>query len=213
MAMRCDATAGVQAAKPIIGLAGGIGAGKSTVASILAELGAKVISSDRLNHEELDRPEVLQELRCWWGNGVIAPDGRADHDAIRKIITADSEARRRLEALVHPRVAERRLALTRQYQSQPDVRAVVWDSPLLFEAGLAPQCDCVILVDAERRVREDRVSRDRGWSPQELRRLEKVQRPLDFKRQSADYRVVNNSDRVALREQVESVFSRILSGS
>ena len=77
MAMRCDATAGVEAAKPIIGLAGGIGAGKSTVASILAELGAKVISSDRLNHEELDRPEVLQELRRWWGNGVIAPDGRA----------------------------------------------------------------------------------------------------------------------------------------
>jgi len=203
----------VDAGKPIIGLAGGIGAGKSTVASILAELGAAVISSDRLNHEILDSPEVIDELRRWWGGRVIRPDGGADRDALRGLITADPDARRRLEGLVHPMIARRRVALTASYQADAAVKAVVWDSPLLYEAGLAPQCTCVIFVEAAPKLRQARLARHRGWSPEELQRLENAQKPLDFKRRNADYRVVNNSDEGALRREVENVFSQILSGA
>jgi dephospho-CoA kinase len=201
------------AGKPIIGLAGGIGAGKSTVASALQKLGAGVISSDRLNHEELDCPDVRDELRSWWGETVITPDGHINRDVIRNIVIRDAEARRRLEQLVHPRIARRREAMVAQYQADPRVRAIVLDSPLLFEAGLADQCSDVIFVDTELEVRAARVASDRGWQPEELLRLEKAQKPLDFKRDSADYRVVNNSDVGDLHRQVEEIFSRILSGA
>ena len=201
------------AGKPTIGLAGGIGSGKSTVASILEELGARVICSDRLNHEELDSPEVLGQLQEWWGAGVLTSEGRADRAAIRQMVSSDPEARVRLEQLVHPRIAARRRALMEQYAADPAVKAVVWDSPLLFEAGLAGQCDRVIFVEAPREVRLDRVMRARGWTPEDLERLEKSQKPLDYKRDRADYRVVNNSDNHELRRQVSDIFSRILSGN
>lgn len=201
------------AGKPTIGLAGGIGSGKSTVATILEELGAGVICSDRLNHEELDSPEVLSQMRAWWGDRVATADGRADRTAIRTLVAGDPDARTRLEQLVHPRIAVRRRALMEAYAADPAVKAVVLDSPLLFEAGLAGECDRVIFVEAPREVRLARVMRDRGWKPEDLERLEKSQKPLDYKRDRADYRVVNNSDNQGLRRQVSDIFSRILSGN
>lgn len=199
--------------KPIIGLAGGIGSGKSTVASVLEELGARIISSDRLNHEELDSPEVLRQLREWWGQGALTPDGRADRAAIRRIVTADAAARKNLEKLVHPRIAARRQALMAAYSADPAVRAIVWDSPLLFETGLAEQCDYVLFVDAPREARLARVMKDRAWTSEDLDRLEKSQKPLDFKKERADYIIVNNSDMEGLRRRVSDFFLHILSGN
>lgn len=197
--------------KPIIGLTGGIGSGKSTVAGLLRDLGAGVIDADRLCHEDLDSPEVLGQICQWWGHEVVGPDGRADRSAIRRIVGADEGQRRRLEDLVHPRVDRRRRALSEHYQMDPSVRAIVLDAPLLLEVGLDRECDCLIFVDADRAVRVDRV-RKRGWGPEDLERFERSQLPLDTKRERADYRVVNNSDIADLRRQVEEVFSRILAG-
>ncbi|GMU20250.1 MAG: dephospho-CoA kinase [Phycisphaerae bacterium] len=201
------------AGKPIIGLAGGIGSGKSTVAAILEELGSAVIASDRLNHEELDEPEVLSCLREWWGDTVVGPDGRANRAILRQIVAGDAAARQRLERLVHPRIARRREALTRRYADDPAIRAIVWDSPLLFEAGLDRQCDWIVFVDAPRDTRLGRVLQKRGWTPEDLDRLEKSQKPLDIKRDRAHYRVTNNSDFESLHRQVQEVFSRILASS
>src|SRR5690606_6233031 len=88
---------GTGTAKPLIGLAGGIGSGKSTVASILKDLGAAVISSDALNREALETPTVREALRGWWGDSVFRSDGRVDRPAIRQRIAGHAEARRRLE--------------------------------------------------------------------------------------------------------------------
>jgi dephospho-CoA kinase len=198
--------------KPVIGLAGGIGSGKSTVASILADLGAAVISSDHLNHEEMKRPEVLRELQGRFGDTIVQANGTADRAALRRIVTADPEARKWLESLLHPRIERRRLELMKACEADPTVGAIILDSPLLYEAALDRQCDCVIFVDADEGARINRV-RQRGWSDSDLRAFEKTQKPLDFKRASADYRVENNSDIGALRQCVEGVFSRILSGA
>ena len=118
---------------------------------------------------------------------------------------------------MHPRIARRRDALMAQYRADPDVRAIVWDSPLLYEAGLADQCDCVVFIETDNELRrkralQSRSSQSRAWTAGDLRRFEKTQKPLDLKRNSADYKVVNNSDIDDLRRQVEDVFSRILSG-
>ncbi len=201
----------VASGKPVIGLAGGIGSGKSTVALLLAELGAAVIASDELNRQELSSAEVIRQLKGWWGSRVLRQDGQVDRAAVRQIVAEDAGERKRLEGLLHPRIEQRRLELTAEYRKDPRVRAIVWDSPLLYEAGIDRHCDAVIFVEADEALRRQRVLSERGWPAEQLERLEKTQKPLDFKRGSADYRVVNNSDRDALRREVESVFSRILS--
>ncbi len=202
-----------QAGKPIIGIAGGIGAGKSTVAAILADLGAAVVDADRLNHEELNAPDVLAVLTQWWGDRALGADRRADREAIRRIVRDNPDELRRLEALVHPRIARRSDALIRAYQADPGVRAIVWDAPLLFEVGLDQRCDRVLYVEADPDIRRDRLRRGRSWSDQDLQRMENSQKPLDLKKGRADYIVKNNSDRESLRRQVERVFSQILSGT
>lgn len=201
----------MKAGKPIIGIAGGIGAGKSAVASIFAELGAAVVDADRINHQELDAPEVISVLRRWWGDGVVGGDGRADRNAIRAIVRKNHQELHRLEGLVHPRIARRSDAMIESFLADPSVRAVVWDAPLLFEVGLVERCDCVVYVDADPAVRLDRLRRTRLWSDEDLRRMESSQEPLDLKKERADYIVENNSDRESLRRQVERVFSQILS--
>ncbi len=203
----------MKAGKPIIGIAGGIGAGKSAVASIFAELGAAVVDADRINHQELDAPEVISVLRQWWGDGVVGGDGHADRNAIRAIVRKDRQELHRLEGLVHPRIARRSDAMIESFLADPSVRAVVWDAPLLIEVGLAERCDCVVYVDADPAVRLDRLRRTRLWSDEDLRRMESSQKPLDLKKERADYIVENNSDRESLRRQVERVFSLILSGT
>lgn len=172
-----------------------------------------MISSDRLNREELDSPEIVRSLREWWGKEAVTPAGGADRAAIRRIVAGDPSARRKLEELVHPRIAARRQMLMERYSGDPAVKAIVWDSPLLFEAGLAEQCDRVIFVEAPRELRLARVMRDRAWTAEDLERLEKSQKPLDFKRERADYNVVNNSNIEDLRRQVSDVFTHILSDS
>lgn len=198
--------------KPIIGVAGGIGSGKSTVASILRPLGAGVVSSDALNHAELNAPEVTARLREWWGDRVVDARGQVNREVVRDIVRNDPVARRRLESLTHPRIAARRQRLMEEFRADPSIRAIVWDSPLLFEAGLAEKCDYIIFVEAAPAVRLARV-RDRGWTEEDLERFEKMQKPLDFKRQRADYIVENNSDMDAVRREVEGLFFRILSAA
>lgn len=203
----------VKTGKPIIGVAGGIGSGKSTVAAILGHLGAGVISSDELNRAELDSPEVLAQIREWWGDRVIDSAGHAEREVLRELVGRDNGARRRLEGLTHPRIAARRQRMTAEFLADDRVRAIVWDSPLLFEAGLADRCDYIIFVDAAPAERLARVRRERGWAQEDLERFEKLQKPLDFKRQRADYIVENNSDIDVVRREVERVFSRILSAA
>ena len=202
-----------KAGKPIIGIAGGIGAGKSTVAAILAELGAEVVDADRLSHEELNSPEVVSTLRQWWGSRVVRPDGQADRDAIRGIVRDHPQELRRLEQLVHPRIARRSDAMIEAFLADPGSRAIVWDAPLLFEVGLAERCDCIVYVDADPAVRAQRLRGTRSWSDEDLRRMEGSQKPLGLKRERADYIVENNSDRETLRRQIEKVLSQILSGT
>ena len=201
--------AGVTRRKPVIGLAGGIGAGKSQVARILGELGAAVIDSDALAGEALDDEEVIAAIRSAWGAAVLTADGRVDRTKLRRVFDHRNE-RRRLEALIHPRVARQREALVAHYGADPRVAAIVLDSPLLFEAGVAASCDAIVFVDCDDAVRQARVAASRGWTPQQLQAREKAQKPLDFKKRRADYVVSNNSTVDELRRQVTELFPRLI---
>ena len=163
--------------KPIIGLAGGIGAGKSTVAKLLGEHQLAVIDSDQLNHQQLSDPEIVATLVDWFGPQMVDAVGQVRRDRMAKIVFDDPKQKARVEELLHPRVQVQREQLLRQHLADPTIRAVVLDSPLLFEVGLDRQCDCVVFVDAPDDQRLARVATERGWTAPQLRQREKLLKP------------------------------------
>jgi len=196
--------------KPLIGLTGGIGSGKSTVARILGSLGAGVIDSDRLNHAQLADPRVVATLCSWWGEGVRAPGGGANREALARIVFDDPTELRRLEGLVYPRIERRRQELMEALRGDRAIKAIVLDTPKLFEVGMNNECDAVVFVEADRETRLRRVEASRGWTEEELDRRENLLNPLDKKKLVADHVVVNHLGIEELRPQVERVFSSVL---
>jgi len=197
--------------KVVIGLAGGIGSGKSEVARLLADQGAAVISSDEIAQRALDSQDVLDTIRQWWGPQVIDPNGRADRRRIARLVFEDSFQRKRLESILHPRVAQERERRMQEARKRADVRAIVLDSPLLFESGIEKECDYVVFVEAPDEVRRARVAQGRGWSADELSRREQTQESPDSKRERSDYICVNDSDLNTLRLRVQDIFDQIVS--
>ncbi len=196
--------------KPVIGLCGGVGAGKSRIAAEFERLGCLVISSDRLNHEVLAEPEVLRELRDWWGPNIIGADGRADRARIAEIVFADSEEKERLERLLHPLIARRRRTMIRAVENSSAIKAIVLDSPLLFESKLDRECDSIVFVEASHPERLRRLQANRGWDANELQRRETWQLPLAQKRRRSDFVIDNESPEDTLGPRVAEILAQIL---
>jgi dephospho-CoA kinase len=195
----------------VIGLTGGVGAGKSEVAHLLARHGFTVIDSDKEAKEALDRPVVREQLVEWWGPRVLTPDGRIDRRAVAQIIFSDDSQRTRLEQLVHPLVKATRAALIDR-AAREGSRGVVIDAPLLLEAGSDAECDLIIFVDAPRDQRISRVQTTRNWDQAELTRRENAQLPLEAKRRRSDEVIVNDSSPQVLEAKVADLVHRILTG-
>lgn len=188
-------------ARPVvIGLAGGIGAGKSRVARELERLGCLVIDSDAQARDALRREEVKRELVSWWGEGILDDQGHVDRSRVAKIVFQDPSERERLEELIHPLVKRSRAELIEAAGDRP---AIVIDAPLLFEAGVDAECDEVWFVDAPREARVERVRETRGWDENELARRESAQMPLDEKRRRSTRVIANAGPEAGLRRAVE----------
>jgi dephospho-CoA kinase len=196
--------------KPIIGITGGIGSGKSMVARMFGEMGCMVISSDEQVREAYRDPAVLRQLQQWWGKEILHENGELDRRRIADIAFGDPGQRKRLEGLIHPKVSQLRQMRMEQGADDPQVRAFVWDTPLLFETGLSGGCDAIVFVESSAAQRLERVKASRGWDEMELGRREKSQWPLDKKKEISDYIVVNTADADYIRGQVRDVLFRIL---
>ncbi len=201
------------AGKPVIGIAGGIGSGKSSIAKLFGELGCLVLSADDQVRALYRDPEIKETLKGWWGEKVINSQNEVDKRAVARIIFDEPAEKRRLEGLLHPRVSALREAAMTQAAKNTQVLAFIWDIPLLFEVGSADQCDAIVFVDAPREARLARVKSTRGWDEAELARRENLQLPLDFKRRMSKYIVQNTADVGFARNQVREVLSAILTNS
>lgn len=196
--------------KPIIGIAGGIGSGKSFVADLFGEMGCLVIKSDEQVSAAYRDPVILKELRDWWGDSAFLDDGSVDRRFIARTIFNNPHQRQKLEGLLHPHIARKRDDLMSAVANDPNIRAYVWDTPLLFETGLNRDCDAVVFVDAPLEIRLERVKSGRGWDEAELRRREILQTPLDKKQDLSDHTLSNTADAHRARSQVRELLSRIL---
>lgn len=150
-----------------VGLTGGVASGKSTVSSILAELGAVVIDGDQLAREVVARGTTgLEQVIEAFGADLLTAEGDLDRAALGAIVFNDEARRRQLEAIVHPLVFERYAALEAE-AGEHDV--VVHDIPLLAESGRADTFEEVIVVDVPEQTQLERMLRDRGWSEDDAR--------------------------------------------
>ena len=196
--------------KPTIGLIGGIGSGKSSIARQFAFVGCAVIDSDAVAHEVLQSGEVKALLRGWLGEGIFRADGSISRRAVAEKVFKTPAETQRLNAIIHPRVAQHREKAMARYMAEPGIIGIIWDTPLLLEAGLNQECDAVVFVKASREQRLQRIIATRGWPADELDRREKLQIPLDKKAAIADYCIDNSGDETSSLRQVQRVLSQIL---
>ena len=194
------------AGKPVIGIVGGIGAGKSTVAAELVKLGCARIDADAIGHALLADPAVQRQIRRRWGEGVFDPQGRVDRRALGETVFADAAQLQALGAILHPRMRRRMEQQIARAQADPRVAAVVVDAAVLFEAGWDDLCTHRVFVRAPRAQRARRVRAQRGWDAPAWRRREKMQISLDKKAAKSDYIINNSSSLSCLHEQVRSIF-------
>ena len=195
----------------VVGLTGNIASGKSTVTAILRRLGVPVIDADQIVHE-LQRPgtAVFREIVADFGPAVLTPDGELDRAALRRMVLADEAVRRRVEAIVHPAVFERRSALV-QAAITVGTPLVVVDVPLLYEADDPRHYDAVVLVDAPVALRRERLITLRGLPAEEADRLIALQLPAELKRERADVVIDNDGDIASLTPRVEQLVARFSS--
>jgi dephospho-CoA kinase len=190
-----------------VGLTGGIGSGKSEVARLLAAHGAVVIDADQLAREVVEpgTPGLAQVVAAF-GPDVLGPDGRLDRKALAARVFSDGAALARLNAIVHPLVAERGAELVAE---APVEAVVVHDVPLLVENGLEDAYDLVVVVDAPEEARLARLAA-RGLTDKDARARMAAQAPREERLAAADYLVVNDGDLVDLRVRVDELWRNLL---
>ena len=190
----------------VVGLTGNIASGKSTVARLLVDRGATLVDADVLAREVVRPGEPAHSAIVErWGTGVLTPDGHLDRAALRERVFHDAEQLEALNAIVHPEVGRRRDAALDAARARGDT-IVVCDIPLLFERALADEFDVVVLVDAPRALRLERLVHDRGLREPEAMAMITAQMPAELKKARADVVVDNGSTREALALQVDALW-------
>jgi dephospho-CoA kinase len=192
----------------LVGLTGGIGTGKSTVARLLRARGAVVVDADELARRALDpgtpgRDRVAEQ----WGDGVLLADGSVDREALASRVFDDAEARRTLESIVHPEVMRLIREEVARHRGTDDV--VVLDVPLLFETGMDGVCDVTVVVAATEEEQVTRLTSDRGMAEEQVRARIAAQMPLERKEARADVVVRNDGSPDELAGRVETLWREL----
>lgn len=190
--------------KAVIGLIGGIGAGKSTASRLLAARGGAVVDADALGHAVLDQEDVRQSITRLWGEraNLLRPDGRIDRRALGRIVFQNSADRNALEALVLPYIRERAAAAVAAAQANRDAEFVVLDAAILLEAGWNEACDRIVYIDAPHELRLARVAARSHWTAADLTAREVAQWPRERKMAASDAVLLNDRDERELEHRL-----------
>ena len=196
--------------KPIIGILGGIGSGKSTVAAAFGGLGCGLVDADAIVHELLRDDDTIKRLTDVFGVEIVDNDGVVDRQRLGLVVFDDIERVKKLNKIIHPKVLGRCEELICSYTANDDVQAIVLDMPLLMEVGWDKRCDILVFVACDAEKRELRSGKQSSNAKKYLKKREKFQISLDKKGNIAHYTVDNNSDESAIADQVERIFSIII---
>jgi dephospho-CoA kinase len=191
-----------------VGLTGGVASGKSTVSAMLRDLGAVVVDADQLAREVVaPGTEGLAEIVAAFGEQVLTPDGALDRPAMGAVVFGDADQRRRLEAIVHPRVRTRGAEL--EAAAGPDA-VVVHDIPLLAETGQGAEFDAVVVVDVPVQLQLERMVTLRGMSREEAQARVAAQATREERLAVATHVIENTGTLEDLRDEVTEVFEDLV---
>ncbi len=195
----------------LIGLTGGIAAGKSAVAAMLQRLGAKIIDADELAREIVEPgQEAWREIIAAFGREIIRQDQSIDREKLRKKVFEDKQARKRLESITHPRI--RTLAQQKiQQLAREGAEIIVYVAPLLFENRLHLWLRPVILVACDSAIQKERLQKRDKLNEQKIRRHLEAQMGLEEKKKLADFIVENDGSLEELEKKVSAVWEKIRS--
>ena len=194
----------------LIGLTGNIGSGKSTVAQMLSERGSTIIDADVLARRAVELGTAAHDqIVKRWGPAVLSADGHLDRAALRRVVFSDHEQLEELNQIVHPEVERFRTRLVDRARKRGD-RLVVCDIPLLFERHMTDRFDRIILVDANRALRLERLVKDRGLEEAEAMEMIAAQMPAELKRARADFIIDNNGSLAQLERRVHDVWNALI---
>jgi dephospho-CoA kinase len=193
----------------LVGLTGNIGSGKSTVDQLLSERGATIIDADVLARRavEIGTP-AYKSIVERWGTSILGPDGMLDRAALRRIVFSEPAELEQLNTLVHPEVERMRAELVEAARLRGD-KLVVCDVPLLFERKMTDLFDKIVLVDAPRPVRLERLVRERGLRETEAMDMIVAQMPAELKRARADFVIDNIGTLTQLDARVAEVWGAL----
>jgi dephospho-CoA kinase len=199
--------------KPVIGLVGGMGSGKSMVAEMLARRGARIISGDQIGHEALKNSDIKKQIVDRFGEKILDESGDIDRRRLGRMVFADASERQALEKIVFPRIGERvRQELESAWHDQA-VSFVVLDAAIMLEAGWDGACDFLVFIDADRKTRLERLARQRGWTAEEVEARERAQMELDEKRKHSDFRIDNAGSLEDVERQLSALLGQMSLGN
>ncbi len=194
----------------LVGLTGNIASGKSTVARFFAARGATIVDADILARQVVEAGTPgYHKIVERWGSAVLAPDGQLDRAALRSIVFSDPVQLEMLNGIVHPEVERLRDRLVGEARARGD-RIVVADIPLLFEKHMADRFDRIVLVDAPRPLRLERLVHERRLRETEAMDMIVAQMPADLKRARADFIIENAGTLAELEQRVDDVWAALL---
>jgi dephospho-CoA kinase len=190
----------------LVGLTGGIGSGKTTVAGMLAARGAVVVDADELSREALEPgTRAFKHVSDLFGEEILTRDGRIDRAALASVVFGDEEKRRSLESITHPEVF-RLLAEAVEKLRNTD-KVVVFDAPLIIETGFHEAVDVLVVVTAPIEQRIERVRRDRGMSEAEAAVRIAAQAAPEARDAAADVLIHNDGDLEELEARVDELWA------
>jgi dephospho-CoA kinase len=190
-----------------IGLTGGIGSGKSTVARLLASHGAKVVDTDAISRSLTQAGgAAMPALREAFGDGVIGPDGGLDRDQMRRLVFADITARSKLETILHPMISD---AAQHEAAAATDAAVIVFDIPLLVESGhWRDSVHRVLVVDCSESTQVARVMARSGWTADSVKAVMAAQATREQRNSIADDVIVNEGiSQADLARRVEALWN------
>ena len=198
----------------LVALTGGIAAGKSTVSRMLSECGATIVDADQLAREAVaaGSPGLVAVTQAF-GPHILTAAGELDRAALGNIVFTDESARRRLESIVHPEVARLSAEAFAAAETMNPGGVVIYDVPLLVEAGRKAEFDAVIVVEASDDIRRQRLVTERGMTHEEVDSRLAAQATNAERRALADYVISTEVDLERTRREVESVYEQLARSS
>jgi len=197
----------------VLGIMGGLAAGKSTVAGILAARGAAVIDADRIGHRVLERPEVRAALRSAFGDDILDACGRVERRALAQAAFGDPGQVERLNSIVHPPILEEIRDRVEEIKRLDQAPLIVLDAALLVETDLHKElCDALLYVQTTEQVRRERAQHKRRMETEQFEKRTRAQIPPERKKELADYVVTNNESLEELEKQLDELWP-VLTGA